>query len=290
MDFYYNYPRLSYGFPDPFNFGCNNSLFEDFIEGINRRYLEQQRYQKELEEKRNRVNEVIEVEDSEEFQIQIFKKYGGFKGYEVKVVRSKDGKYVLKVFGNDDKFQRHYILNADVVDLSKIHWSLYNDGTTLVLRLPKSQEPQKAEKQQAKPKKHIKMRKAEEGSHKNKRKHSERKLDQQKGNQEESNQEKESESCDVDNQLFEGFEDQEADRLEAPCKGNDTASRHDESTTQRDIEMNQDLRVSRNGSVSSESPLASSSESELEKPVPLHKTYSPTLEEVQDEEWSRVVA
>lgn len=301
MDFYYNYPRLNYGFSDPFNFGCNNFFFEDFIEGINRRYLEQQRYQKELEERRNRVNAVREVEDSDEFQIEIFKKCGGFKGYEVKVVRSKTGEYVLKVFGNDDKFQRHYLLNEDVVDLSKIHWNLYNDGTTLVFRLPKLQEPECTEKLHSKPKKHIKMRKAEDSSHKNKRKHGENKVDQgnsgqgnsgqENSGQEKSNQEKNSQfSGNTDNELFKGFDDQQDFPSEVPSTGNEAASGYNESTTKDAIEKNQDLRDSRNGSISSETPLASSSESETEKTLPLHKTYSPTLEEVQDEEWSRVVA
>lgn len=287
MDFCYSYPRFSYGFPDLLSVGCRNSFFEDFIGSVNRKQLERQRYEKELEERRNTVNHVRELEDSKEFRIHIFKGYGGFKGYEVKVVRSKAGAYVLKIFGNDDKFERHYILNEDVVDLSKVHWNMYNEGTTLVLRLPKLQNLGNAQKLQLKIKKHDRMRKSKEGSHKNKRKH-ESKADHRNTHEEDNNQESGHAN---DSEEFRGFDDEGDKHLETTSGLNDESSRHDKPVSSEDIEMSQDLKRNENSATSS----ASASETEYEsaeplQPASLHKTYSPTLEEVEDEEWTKVVA
>ena len=131
------------------------------LERERQRKLEQQRqlqYQLELErqaekeQKRERLqnmrtsrNTVVNVEQAENddcLQIQLFKDYGTFASYEVRVVK-KSGKVFLKIESNKDHFFKMYEMNTKALDMGKINWKWFRDENALIISIPKIKESKK---------------------------------------------------------------------------------------------------------------------------------------------------
>lgn len=118
------------------------SLFEDILQNQMIREAEYHR-QKQLERERIKLLRemqplVRELEDVNKFQIQLFKRKGSFAGYEVKIVRGKDGSHRLKLTGNSDGFEREYYVDPRFIDAKNIDWKWFQEENVLILTIKKT--------------------------------------------------------------------------------------------------------------------------------------------------------
>lgn len=118
------------------------SLFDDILLTQMIREAEYQR-QKQLERERIKMLRemqplVRELEDANKFQVQLFKRRGSFAGYEVKIVRDRDGSHRLKLTGNSDGFEREYYVDPRFIDSKNIDWKWFQEENILILTIKKT--------------------------------------------------------------------------------------------------------------------------------------------------------
>lgn len=139
---YYNYPST---LTDPFNsyiYGQPSCSYIqmplDRIFEYNQRLANEGRREEKLKEERLRLQVSVDViENHEKYMIRLFKRWGNFKDYEVRVVRNKKGDTVLKIKGNLDDFNKEYLLDLDALDITKINWNYAKERNLLILDIPK---------------------------------------------------------------------------------------------------------------------------------------------------------
>ncbi|CAI5760344.1 unnamed protein product [Candida verbasci] len=99
-------------------------------------YYQQQQRQKQV---KPRVIKKLETED--EFQIQIFKPYGNYQNYEVKIV--KDDQFntnqLIKIVISSikDNFKVDFQFNFNYIDIDNINWQWFKSENILCLNIPK---------------------------------------------------------------------------------------------------------------------------------------------------------
>ncbi|KAI5970725.1 hypothetical protein CANMA_000144 [Candida margitis] len=84
---------------------------------------------------RPRVVQKLETED--EYQIQIYKPYGNFNNYEVKVKKLTPPLIKVIIFSHQDDFQIDFNFNLNYIDLENINWRWYKQDNILSLNIPK---------------------------------------------------------------------------------------------------------------------------------------------------------
>ncbi|EGW30205.1 uncharacterized protein SPAPADRAFT_63818 [Spathaspora passalidarum NRRL Y-27907] len=117
------YPFNTYNLPNNFDV---DSLFN---------LLHQQQYYQQAPNSRPRVVKKLETED--EFQIQIYKPYGNFNNYEVRVVKATPPIVKVIISSAQDKFRQEFQFNVNYIDIENINWQWYKSRNILCLNIPK---------------------------------------------------------------------------------------------------------------------------------------------------------
>lgn len=103
-----------------------------------RYHKQQQQQQQQHQQPRNsrpRVVQKLETED--EYQIQIYKPYGNFNNYEVKVVKLQPPLIKVIIFSHQDDFKIDFNFNVNYIDIENINWRWYKQDNILSLNIPK---------------------------------------------------------------------------------------------------------------------------------------------------------
>ncbi|RLV92787.1 hypothetical protein JA1_002941 [Spathaspora sp. JA1] len=117
------YPFNTYNYPANIDI---DSLFN---------LLHQQQYYQHPPNSRPRVVKKLETED--EFQIQIYKPYGNFNDYEVRVVRGVTPIVKVIITSIQDRFKQEFQFNVNYIDIENINWQWYKSRNILCLNIPK---------------------------------------------------------------------------------------------------------------------------------------------------------
>ncbi|KAK6465978.1 hypothetical protein DFJ63DRAFT_333367 [Scheffersomyces coipomensis] len=113
-----------------------NSFF-NFLQEAQRQEQEKQQ-QLRAQQAKPRVVKKIENEDG--YQIQIFKPYGNFNNYEVKVVKIPSyNQSIINVIlqSKQDQFKKVFQFKLDDILYDQINWELYKSENILILNIPK---------------------------------------------------------------------------------------------------------------------------------------------------------
>lgn len=79
---------------------------------------------------------VKQYEDENCHQIQFFKRYGDFSSYEISLVR-KAGDYIVKVNSDLDQVQKTFSVSKSLIDIGGVDYRWYREANALVVNLPK---------------------------------------------------------------------------------------------------------------------------------------------------------
>ncbi|CCE73178.1 Piso0_000201 [Millerozyma farinosa CBS 7064] len=138
------------GYPMFTNQGQNSGLFDFprrslFDDIFSTQMIREAEYQRQRQLERERIKMfremqplVRELEDANKFQIQLFKRKGSFAGYEVKIVKYRDGSHRLKLTGNSDGFEREYYVDPRLIDSKNINWRWFSEENVLILTIKKT--------------------------------------------------------------------------------------------------------------------------------------------------------
>lgn len=99
-------------------------------------------YQQYQQQQDNKPKIIKKVEAEDKYQIQIFKKYGNFNSYEVKVLRgTRPARHTnlvnLVIESAEDDFKKVFQFSLDDIEVSEISWEYFKDENVLVLNVPK---------------------------------------------------------------------------------------------------------------------------------------------------------
>ncbi|KAK6456100.1 uncharacterized protein RJT20DRAFT_5503 [Scheffersomyces xylosifermentans] len=127
-------------------------------------------------------SDIQHIETNSSYQIHVFKKYGDFSTYQIRIVK-RPGCYFLKMHSEVDDFEKSFQLNQDTIDINTISWKWQKSKNTLIVNLPKQTNYTKEER------KRLKKKHQQEKNLKNKQKKLEKKL-KKKAMKESAQQEK----------------------------------------------------------------------------------------------------
>lgn len=115
-----------------------NTLFHT-LDSVNQYQQAQQLLQQQYEASRPKIVKKVETEDK--YQIQIFKKYGNFNSYEVKVLRNaaygNSNLINLVIESRRDDFRKVFQFNLNDIEVRDIDWEYFEEDNVLVLNIPK---------------------------------------------------------------------------------------------------------------------------------------------------------
>lgn len=106
---------------------------------------------------------VKQYEDENCHQIQLFKRFGDFSSYEISLVR-KAGDYIVKVSSDLDQVQKCFSINKSLIDISGVDYKWYHEANALVVNLPKKHkhEGRSAKKEKLRERRVHKQKKKQE--------------------------------------------------------------------------------------------------------------------------------
>lgn len=113
-----------------------NFDFDNFLA-----YIHEQEAQRRLQAQRALAKIVKKVETEDSYQFQIYKEYGNFDSYEVKVLKHYDFKYNnlinLVILSGPDNFKKVFQFNVNDIEINQIDWEYFGNENVLVLNVPK---------------------------------------------------------------------------------------------------------------------------------------------------------
>ncbi|ABN67386.2 predicted protein [Scheffersomyces stipitis CBS 6054] len=84
----------------------------------------------------SRPSHLKQLETSQDYQIQVFKRYGDFNNYQIRVVKNSDEVF-LKIHSDEDDFDRSFHLDEESIDVHNVTWKWLKGNNALVVYLPK---------------------------------------------------------------------------------------------------------------------------------------------------------
>lgn len=266
---YYTSPHYNIDAFNPFNFGGHNLLINDVMHQLDKQFYYNQS-QKMLMQM-SKPSSIRQVETVDGYQIQIAKKYGGFNGYEIRVIRDLSGEYLLKIEGNNDQFEKLYHLNPEEVEIREIDWKWFRNENILVLNIPKSEHRYEGKKKV----KSVKKANCKKSAHRRKARHEKnmhRKLDKLEAVLQEEQRERNS-----GKQEERGEYHKEQGGDQRKLVSNEELFEHEEH-----IEVPPSPAQS---NTALESDSSSETESVESESIKVKKNRLPSIEEVEDEEF-----
>lgn len=174
-------------------FGCTNNLWSNVfdqieyqrrLDGQRQRRFELEKYYHQLaqqeqaerqrrldaERKRNQGQVFVkQVETNNVHQIQLYKNAGDFGSYEIRLIQNRNSGYVLKIISEAEEFLKAFELEPKRIDVEHIDWKYHPELNVLTINLPIKNQTAEHKKKQ------IKAKSIEKAYKKN-RKHEKTKL------------------------------------------------------------------------------------------------------------------
>ncbi|ODV65952.1 hypothetical protein HYPBUDRAFT_149737 [Hyphopichia burtonii NRRL Y-1933] len=115
--------------------------FANFFNEYQRYQQQQQEQQRQQQLAQSRPKIIKKLETEDKYQIQIFKRYGNFDSYEVRVLKSSSFNFNnlinLVIESREDEFRKAFQFNLEDIEVGEIDWEYFENDNVLVLNIPK---------------------------------------------------------------------------------------------------------------------------------------------------------